>query len=63
MDEKMAKFLDLVPTANWRLPPAVWSEQLQAALSDNLVTVGWGGVLKLTEDGKRQRSTARENVK
>lgn len=63
MDEKMVKFLDLVPTANWRLPPAVWSEQLQAALSDNLVTVGWGGVLKLTESGQHRRRLTRETEK
>ncbi len=52
MDEKLAKFLKLVPGASWRMPPAVWNEQLRRALSDHLVTVGFGGVLELTSAGR-----------
>lgn len=52
-DEKLMRFLDLVPNANWRgNVPAVWNEQLREALSEGLVTVGFGGLLKLTDAGK-----------
>lgn len=50
--ESLTKFLKIVPCANWRHVPAVWSDQLRLALSDGLVTVGWGGVLKLTDEGR-----------
>lgn len=52
MDEKLAKFLKLVPGASWQMPPPVWNEQLREALNDHLVTVGWGGVLELTSAGR-----------
>jgi hypothetical protein len=52
MDEKLTKFLGLVPGANWHQPPQVWGEQLRQALSAGLVTVGFGGVLKLTDAGR-----------
>lgn len=53
MEDKLTKFLGIVLNANWRGDdmPKVWNEQLRAALSDQLVTVGWGGVLKLTDRG------------
>lgn len=60
MNIRLLMFLDLVPTANWHQPPAVWGEQLRAALSDGLVTVGWGGVLKLTDAGRKARAAAAE---
>ena len=63
MDEKLVKFLDLVPGASWQMPPPVWNEQLRQALNDHLVTVGWGGVLKLTESGQQKRRLARETEK
>lgn len=53
--DRLRQFLSLVPNANWRgrgHPPAVWNEQLREALSDNLVTVGFGGLLKLTDAGR-----------
>lgn len=46
-EDKLARFLALVPTANWKTPPAVWNEQFRQALSDGLVKIGWGGVIKL----------------
>lgn len=53
MDEKLLKFLRLVPTANWRQnTPPVWNEQLRQALSDGLVGFGFGGLLKLTDAGR-----------
>lgn len=52
-DDKLTKFLNLVPRANWRQDmPRIWNEQLRQALSDNLVTVGWGGALILTDAGR-----------
>ena len=51
MDEKLINFLARARHANWREPPAVWNEQLRQALSENLVTVGWGGVIKVTDAG------------
>jgi len=55
-DEKLIRFLELVHGGAWRDPPPVWNEQLRRALSDGLVTVGWGGVLKLTDEGSRVQS-------
>ncbi|WP_143279270.1 hypothetical protein [Bradyrhizobium ottawaense] len=48
MDERLKKFLGLVPTANWRSPPPVWNEQLREALSEGYVEVAFGGRLQLT---------------
>ena len=56
MDEKLAKFLKLVPGASWRMPPPVWNEQLRQALNENLVKVDFGGVLKLTIAGRGRLS-------
>jgi hypothetical protein len=54
MEDKLKTFLELVPNANWRQPPAVWNEQIREALSDQLVTIGWGGVFKLTDRGRER---------
>lgn len=51
-DDRLMKFLKLVPSANWRMPPPVWNKQFRHALSDRLVTVGFAGVLKLTDAGR-----------
>jgi hypothetical protein len=48
MDDQLRKFLDLVPTANWRSPPPVWNEQLREAISEGFVEVAFGGRLQLT---------------
>lgn len=50
--ERLQEFLRLVATAEWRQPPQVWNEQLREALSDHLVKIGFGGILRLTEAGK-----------
>lgn len=60
MDEQLKKFLNLIPTANWRQPPKVWNDQLRQALGESYVTVGFGGVLKLTDAG-REAVTAGAN--
>jgi hypothetical protein len=49
---KMLNFLNLVATSNWRMPPAAWNKPFREALNEGLVTVGWGGVLKLTDAGR-----------
>lgn len=54
MEDKLKTFLELVKTMNWKQPPSVWNEQLRASLGDQLVTVGWGGVLKLTDRGNER---------
>lgn len=60
VEEKLLKFLNLVPNANWRgNVPAVWNEQLRHSLTDRLVTIGWGGRLNLSEAGyEKIRSVA-----
>lgn len=53
--ERLRQFLTLVPNANWRgcgQPPAVWNEQLREALAEHFVTIGFGGLLKLTDAGR-----------
>lgn len=51
-DDKLVKFLKLVPSANWKQPPSVWGEQLRRSLSEGFVSVGFGGILKLTDAGR-----------
>jgi len=57
MDEKLIKFLGIVNVMGWRQPPKVWNEQLRQALADQLVTVGFGGRLKLTDAGHEARKS------
>ncbi len=52
MDENLRKFLDIVRTTRWIQPPLVWGETLRRAMSEDLISVGWGGVLKLTDAGR-----------
>jgi len=54
MSDKLANFLRRVPTANWRIPPPIWNEELREALNEGFVTFGFGGVLKLTEAGRQR---------
>jgi hypothetical protein len=51
-DEKLINFLSRVPHANWRDPPKVWNDQIRHSMAESLITVGWGGILKLTESGR-----------
>jgi hypothetical protein len=57
VDEKLTKFLSLVPTAQWRAawnkPPPVWNEQFRQALSSGFVRIGFGGTLSLTATGRK----------
>lgn len=53
-DSRLISFLKIAKAMNWRLVPAVWNSELRQALSDNLVTVEWGGVLKVNENGMRR---------
>jgi hypothetical protein len=51
MDDKLRRFLRTVPNARWRsgqMPP-VWNEQVRQALCDQLILIGFGGLVKLTE--------------
>jgi hypothetical protein len=52
VDEKLLRFLRLVHVARWSKPPSVWEDQIRASISDGLVTVGWGGLIKLTDAGR-----------
>jgi hypothetical protein len=52
MTQKLKDYLRLVQGGT-RPPPHVWGEEAHAALNDRLVTVGWGGRLKLTPGGER----------
>lgn len=57
---RLIMFLKMVRAATWRSVPPNWNEELRQALSDDLVTTGWGGVLKLTDAGKRMVLTSTE---
>lgn len=50
---RLRQFLSVVPNMRLRNVPAVWNEEVRRALSDNLVRVGWGGVLELTDEGHK----------
>lgn len=53
--DRLAKFLNLVPGARWRsrTVPAVWSGEVREALGDDLIKIGFGGVIELTEAGRK----------
>jgi hypothetical protein len=50
--EKTMQFLRLIKSTGWRHPPSCWNEQLRESLSEQYVTVGFGGRLKLTDLGR-----------
>lgn len=52
MDERMVKFLRALRHARWTNVPPVWFAELRHAMNEGWVTVGWGGVLELTESAK-----------
>lgn len=52
MNQRLKDFLEIVPTAHWWQPPPAWQEQAREALSERLITVGFGGKLKLTDAGR-----------
>lgn len=58
-EDRLATFLRLVSRGDWR-PPAVWGGEIRRALSDRLVTIGFGGALKLTDAGARKAGLARK---
>jgi hypothetical protein len=51
---QLAKFLSVVGQGpGWRNGvPAVWNDEMRAALGDDLVKVGFGGVIELTKAGR-----------
>lgn len=51
-DDRLAEFLEIVSGGGWRDVPRIWNEQIRAALSDDLIKIGWGGVLEITDAGK-----------
>jgi hypothetical protein len=52
-DERLTAFLRLVRAGSiGRNAPPAWQEEMRCALSERLVTIGWGGVLKLTYAGE-----------
>lgn len=59
-EDRMPHFLKALNGAGWRYVPHVWNEELRRALSDNLVRVGWGGVLELTDAGRAALSKQRK---
>ena len=60
-ENRLIAFLKVARLAEWRLVPTVWNAELREALSDNLVTVGFGGVLRVTENGiKRIHGQSRD---
>lgn len=57
---KLTEFLKLVSRPNgWRDVPPIWNEQIRQSLNDGLVTVGFGGVLKLTDAGRALLSSGK----
>jgi len=60
-DEKLIRFLKAADGARWSHVPSVWLEQLRTALNENLVKVGWGGIIELTETGKIAKRSLTEH--
>lgn len=56
---KLIEFLKLVRCANWRSVPQVWNREYSKSLSDGLVTIGFGGAVKLTPAGRAHLSSGR----
>ena len=54
-------FLVLVRFSRQRNVAPAWGEELRRALSDNLVKVGCGGVLELTDEGRKYITEDRED--
>jgi len=52
--DRQCDFLSRVGVSRWRNVPKDWREEFREALSDSLVTVGWGGVIELTDAGKQR---------
>lgn len=49
---KLTEFLRVVKSSGRNIPNHVWGEEKRSALSDNLIKIGWGGVLELTDLGR-----------
>ncbi len=50
---KLTDFLRLVEQCAWKSPPRAWNEQFREALSERYVYIGFGGVVQLTDVGRR----------
>jgi len=53
-DDRLGRFLSLVPGARWHQPPPTWNDVFREAISERFVRIGWGGVLELTDEGKNR---------
>jgi hypothetical protein len=54
-DERLQAFLILVKTAYWRAhngPPKCWNEEMRRAINDGLISIGFGGIIKLNPAGE-----------
>jgi hypothetical protein len=49
---KLTEFLHVVKSNGRNVPSHVWGEEIRRALSDNLIKIGWGGALELTDAGR-----------
>jgi hypothetical protein len=52
--DRTEKFLRLVADGYMRKASAQWAAEVRSALSDGLVTVGFGGALQLTDAGRER---------
>lgn len=56
MDDRMRRFLMVAREAGWRATtnyvPVAWAEEYREALANNLVRIGFGGSIELTDAGK-----------
>lgn len=52
--DRLCEFLSRVTAARWRRVPKTWNDEFRQSLNDNLVTIGWGGVIQLADAGKEK---------
>ena len=50
---RLQEFLTLIRFAHVRNPAACWGEELRHSLSENLIKVGWGGRIEITDAGRK----------
>lgn len=53
MSNELRNFLGLVKSETFRSGsvPRIWNLEYRKALSDGLISIGWGGKLGLTDEG------------